>query len=161
MKRVYPDKDVCMGCRICELACLTVHSESKDLIIAYTLERANGLAPCKTVVEDGHVCVALSCRHCANALCVAACISGALYKDEAAGKTLYDPSRCVGCWSCLMACPFGAIQANRQAGKIIKCDLCEGREMPACVEACPNLALIWEDRERESPTTSQAAKDRG
>lgn len=27
-----------------------------------------------------------------------------------------------------------------------KCDLCLGRETPACVEFCPNLALVYEDR---------------
>jgi carbon-monoxide dehydrogenase iron sulfur subunit len=32
---------------------------------------------------------------------------------------------------------------NRQAEAGIKCDLCEGRDMPACVEACPTHALIF------------------
>jgi carbon-monoxide dehydrogenase iron sulfur subunit len=98
------------------------------------------------VYEKGPVCVSLSCRHCENPSCVTACISGALYKDEESGKTKYDESQCVGCWSCLMACPFGAIRRNPSKGKIIKCDLCEGRDKPACVEACPNAALSYEDR---------------
>lgn len=146
MRRVYPNKDFCIGCHICELACLTAHSESKDLIIAVREEQASGLRPCKAVYEKGPVCVSLSCRHCENPSCVTACISGALYKDEETGKTKYDESQCVGCWSCLMACPFGAIRRNPSKGKIIKCDLCEGRDKPACVEACPNAALSYEDR---------------
>jgi carbon-monoxide dehydrogenase iron sulfur subunit len=32
---------------------------------------------------------------------------------------------------------------NRQAEAGIKCDLCEDRDMPACVEACPTHALIF------------------
>ena len=147
MKRVYPNKDFCIGCRLCELACLTAHSESKDLIIAYTKERLTGLAPCKAVYENGPVCVSLSCRHCEDAFCVSTCISGALYKDKVSGKTMYNESKCVGCWSCMMACPYGAIKRNPVKKKIIKCDLCEGREMPACVEACPNAALVYEDRD--------------
>lgn len=149
MKRVYPVKEVCIGCRLCEIACITAHSESGDVIIACTEERQAGLQPCKAVFEKGPVCVSLSCRHCDNPHCVSACISGALYKDKATGKTCYDPDQCVGCWSCLMACPFGAIRRNPAKKKIIKCDLCEGRHMPACVEACPNGALIFEDRDAE------------
>ena len=146
MKRVYPDKDFCIGCRLCEIACLTAHSQSRDLIIAYTEERRQGLTPCKAVYEEGSVCVALSCRHCAEPACVAACISGALTKDPESGRTVYDRERCVGCWSCLVACPYGAIRRDPRENKIFKCDLCEGRDMPACVEACPNRALFWEER---------------
>ncbi len=40
MKRVYPDKDYCIGCHLCELACITAHSKSKDLIVAYREERS-------------------------------------------------------------------------------------------------------------------------
>lgn len=146
MRRVYPKKDVCIGCRICELACLTAHSASKDLVIAVREEQTAGLQPCKAVYEKGPVCVSLSCRHCEEPTCVSACISGALYKDEATGRTVYDEKQCVGCWSCLMACPYGAIRRNTSKKKIIKCDLCPDRDVPACVEACPNAALIYEDR---------------
>jgi len=148
MKRVYPDKDFCIGCHICELACITAHSKSKDLILAYTVERGqNGLASCKHVYEGGPTCVALSCRHCDEPSCVAACISGALQKDPESGRTVYDRDKCVGCWSCLMACPYGAIARHPLEQKIVKCDLCFDRPGgPACVEACPNKALKQEER---------------
>lgn len=147
MKRVYPVRDVCIGCRICELACITAHSDSKDLVIAMKQEKAaKGLAPCRLVYEKGPVCLAMSCRHCEEPSCVATCISGALYKDPASGKTLYDASKCVGCYSCLMACSYGAIRRHPTSKTIIKCDLCEGRDMPACVQACPNKALLFEER---------------
>jgi len=148
MKRVYPNKDVCIGCHICELACITAHSKSKDLILAYTVERGqNGLSSCKHVHEAGPVCVALSCRHCDEPACVAACISGALRKDPETGRTVYDREKCVGCWSCLMACPYGAIARHPLEPKIVKCDLCHDRPGgPACVAACPNQALKQEER---------------
>lgn len=148
MKRVYPNKDVCIGCHICELACLTAHSQSKDLILAYTVERGeNGLSSCKHVHEEGPICVALSCRHCDEPSCVAACISGALQKDPETGRTVYNREKCVGCWSCLMACPYGAISRHPLEQKIVKCDLCYDRPGgPACVEACPNKALKQEER---------------
>ncbi|WP_243546445.1 4Fe-4S dicluster domain-containing protein [Pseudodesulfovibrio tunisiensis] len=148
MKRVYPDKDYCIGCHLCELACLTAHSESKDLIIAYTEERArDGLSPCKRVFEKGTVSVAISCRHCDEPSCVAACISGGLQKDPETGRTVYNRDKCVGCWSCLMACPYGAIRRHPTENRIVKCDLCADREEgPACVAACPNQALKFEER---------------
>ena len=46
-----------------------------------------------------------------------------------------------------MACPYGAVSDNAKECKIVKCDLCEDRELPACVEACPNAALVFEDRD--------------
>lgn len=146
MKRVYPDKEVCIGCRLCEVACLTVHSKSQDIIIAHREEKAAGLSSRKAVYQSGPTCVALSCRHCAEPACVAACISGALSKDPQSGRTEYDESKCVGCWSCVMSCPFGAIKRHAAKQKIVKCDLCKGRKMPACVEACPNRALKYEER---------------
>ena len=144
LKKVFPRKEVCIGCHLCEIACLTAHSQSKDVIIAWTEERPNGLETCKTVVHKGSACVALSCRHCEEPICVAACISGALAKD-AEGRTTYDEEKCVGCWSCLMSCPFGAIKRHPVKEKIVKCDLCPGRDVPACVEACPNKALLLKD----------------
>ncbi|CCO24313.1 4Fe-4S dicluster domain-containing protein [Maridesulfovibrio hydrothermalis] len=147
MKRVYPDKEYCMGCRLCEFACLAAHSENKDLIKAYREERAEGLSARKRVFESEDNCVAISCRHCDDPGCVPVCISGALVKDDVSGITIYDADKCVGCWACIMACPYGAIQRNKLENKIIKCDLCEGREQgPACVEACPNCALKYEER---------------
>lgn len=142
LKKVFPQKEYCIGCHLCEIACVTAHSKSGDVIIAWTQEREGGqIAPCKSVIEKGPATVALSCRHCDDPMCVSACISGALYKD-AEGRTAYDEDKCVGCWSCLVTCPFGSIRRHPVKDKIIKCDLCPGREIPACVAACPNSALL-------------------
>ena len=150
MKKVYPNKDFCIGCHLCEVACLTAHSKSKDIIIAFKEERVEqGVCSCKGVSHQGPDSVALSCRHCDEPSCVAACVSGALTKNPETGRTEYNEEQCVGCWSCVMACPFGSIRRHPIKAKIVKCDLCAGRDMPACVEACPNLALLYEDRDEK------------
>ena len=146
MKHVYMDKDFCIGCGLCELACLTAHSKSGDLILAFVDEAAGGLRSCKKVHRDGSECASIGCRHCDEPSCVAACISGALYKDLESGRTVYQKEKCVGCWSCMMACPYGAISRHPVEAKIVKCDRCPDREVPACVTACPNLALKYEER---------------
>ncbi|TIH19997.1 4Fe-4S dicluster domain-containing protein [Marinifilum sp. JC120] len=148
MKRIYPDRDMCIGCGLCVLGCLAAHSKSHDLVLAYKEERAKGLVSRKRLIEADEVCVAISCRHCEEPECVPVCISGALSKDEKTGITVYDADKCVGCWTCIMACPYGAIQRDKYNNKIIKCDLCAGRESgPACVEACSNRALKYEERQ--------------
>ena len=67
-----------------------------------------------------------------------------MHRDEETGAVLCDEDRCVGCWMCVMVCPFGAIQRNTVGNKAAsKCDLCYGEEIPACVANCPNEALTF------------------
>ncbi|MDQ7031317.1 MAG: 4Fe-4S dicluster domain-containing protein [Desulfonauticus sp.] len=146
MKRVFINPEFCIGCRLCELACLTEHSQSKDLILAYRDEVASGLLPRNRVEEKGYITASLTCRHCEDPYCVRACISGALQKDPETGRVTYDEDQCVGCWSCLMACPFGSIKRHPIKEKIVKCDLCPDRSVPACVSSCPNQALTFEEK---------------
>ena len=54
-----------------------------------------------------------------------------------------DPEKCVGCWMCIMVCPIGAIYRDSEDKAAVKCDLCEGKEIPACVLSCPTNALLY------------------
>jgi len=51
--------------------------------------------------------VAISCMHCTDPPCVAACPTKALSKRED-GIVLSDKNKCIGCGYCGWACPFGA-----------------------------------------------------
>ena len=138
MKRIYPKEQHCLGCKLCEVYCVTSHSESKDIIKAHKLEE---ITPRIIVETKGYTSFALQCRHCDDADCTKACITGAMKKDKESGIVNYDSDRCVGCWTCIMACPFGLIKKS-EAGKVIsKCDLCIEEEEPACLSNCPNNAL--------------------
>jgi carbon-monoxide dehydrogenase iron sulfur subunit len=145
MKRIYTLEDVCIGCHLCEVACITEHSLSKDTVKAYLHEQSRPISRCTVEEMDGGIIsLSTTCRHCDEPDCMQACISGAIQKDEK-GVVRMDIDQCVGCWSCVMACPYGAIQRNLTRKKANKCDLCPDRKSPACVDACPNRALVFKE----------------
>lgn len=87
--------------------------------------------------------MAIQCRHCEEPACLDACICGGITKDPETGDVKYFSDKCVACWSCIMACPFGAVLRAREQGCAVKCDRCPDRDTPACVHACPTGALVW------------------
>ena len=145
MKRIYIREEYCIGCRLCEIHCLVQHSKSKKIIKAFKKEFPRAL-PRILVEEKGYLSFAIQCRHCEEAPCIEACITGAMYRDEATGAVLCNEDRCIGCWMCIMVCPFGVIKRNLEKKRIAsKCDLCYEEEMPVCVANCPNEALELRD----------------
>jgi carbon-monoxide dehydrogenase iron sulfur subunit len=145
MKRIFVKEEVCIGCRLCEVHCLVEHSKSKNIIKAFKEENPKSLS--RIVVEEkGNLSFGLQCRHCEEPYCLEACMSGALYQDEKTGAVLHNKEQCVGCWMCIMVCPYGAIQRDLTGKKAAsKCDLCAGREVPVCVMKCPNEALEYRE----------------
>ncbi|MDZ7837583.1 MAG: 4Fe-4S dicluster domain-containing protein [Actinomycetota bacterium] len=147
MKKIYIQEEYCIGCRLCEIYCQVKHSKSKKIIKAFKSEQGQ-LMPRVLVEEIGHNSFAIQCRHCVDAPCVDACISGAMKKNISTGVVTCDQDKCVGCWSCIMVCPYGAISKDPGERKIAsKCDLCEDEEIPVCVSNCPNEALKFMDVE--------------
>ena len=141
MRRLYTDIRRCMACRTCELACVVRHSQSGDLATA--MGEIPGLKQLVKVKASELGAFPLRCHHCEEAACIDACKSGAVHRDPVSGKVLIDRNKCVGCWMCVMVCPFGAVFADMKNGKALKCDLCEGHDRPACAEACPTSALCY------------------
>jgi len=133
----------CTACKTCELACAVEHSASKNLLGAIAEEPAPSS---RVSVEKGPGFVApLQCRQCVDAPCVVVCPTKALYRSGPDSPVVIDHELCVGCRSCVLACPFGVIRMDRYSQAIIKCDQCAARlergELPACVSACPAQAL--------------------
>jgi carbon-monoxide dehydrogenase iron sulfur subunit len=146
LKRIIIREEYCMGCRLCEVYCLVQHSRTKNIIKAYKGEYPKP-QPRLIVEEKGQISFALQCRHCKDAPCLEACITGAMYRDEKTGAILCEENKCVGCWMCIMVCPLGVIDRNREGKKVIsKCDLCIGEEIPVCVKNCPNEAIVYEEK---------------
>jgi carbon-monoxide dehydrogenase iron sulfur subunit len=141
MRQIYCQTELCMACHLCEIHCLVAHSQSRNIIKAFKRESPRAV-PRIQVEESDALSLSISCRQCREPFCVYACLSGALHKDAETGLIMVDQERCVGCWTCVIACPFGAIVPDFNRGKIFKCDLCDGQAEPACVANCPNEALI-------------------
>jgi len=144
MPQIRAREQYCLGCKLCEIHCLVAHSRSRKIIKAFTHER-DEIAPCILVEDAGQVSFAVQCRHCEEAPCIEACITGAMHRDEGSGAVLCDADRCVGCFSCVMVCPAGAVMRHPGGKVVSKCDLCSERGVPACVENCPNEALVYEE----------------
>lgn len=149
MKRIYVREEVCMGCHLCEVYCQAEHSKSKDLIKAFKKEFPPAL-PCLSVEERKPVSFSVRCCHCADAPCVYACLTGALHREPDSGIVTVDTDKCMGCWTCMLVCPLGAIKQDMLRKKVIKCDLCQGKDIPACVANCPNEALVYMDAKEGS-----------
>jgi carbon-monoxide dehydrogenase iron sulfur subunit len=142
MKRIYARGEVCMGCHLCEVYCRLAHSTVQDIVKAFNRDAVPSVAAVQ-VQEARPISFALQCRHCDDPVCVYSCLSGALSKDPESGVVTVDTEKCIGCWTCMLACPVAAPRRDTTRGKVFKCDLCAGREMPACVQNCPNEALVY------------------
>ncbi len=149
MKRIYVREEVCMGCGLCRVHCQTEHSQSKDIYKAFKREMPLP-QPRLCVERRGDVCFAVQCRHCDEPWCVYSCLTGAMRKDPVTGIVTSDPEKCIGCWTCLIACPNGALIKDRSNKIVAKCDFCPGQDTPVCVVNCPNEALVLAETDDES-----------
>ena len=143
----------CLACRSCELACAKAHAGFEDMVAA-VLAGAH-LVPRVRVIAAAGRAVPVQCRHCEDAPCVTVCPSGALHRDKNTRRVLTALDKCIKCKACVRVCPYGAVRWNKKAGRIFKCDLCEGvvvegRPGPHCVPACPTGALRMKDGANES-----------
>ena len=161
---VLHDTTLCVGCRSCEAACNEVNSlpqpdEPFDELSVLDRKRRTH-ADSYTVVnrydDPGHpmspVFRKSQCNHCLEPACASACFVGAFTKTPE-GAVVYDPSLCVGCRYCIIACPFDVPTYEYDEvlePRVMKCTMCHPRvvegELPGCVEACPMEALTFGKR---------------
>lgn len=133
---VIADASRCIGCRTCEVACAAAHSGSS------TIDKTR-FFPRLKVIKGGNVSVPVMCRQCENAPCASVCPNDALVRHHDSIQVIQ--ARCIGCKSCVIACPFGAIDVVAVTGtksEVHKCDLCiDVAASPSCVRVCPTSAL--------------------
>jgi len=132
--------DRCTGCKTCELYCATERGSNSKFLLRSAQETP--LPQARVRVEGcNQTPVALQCRHCRQAPCLEACLTGALVRDPDTQLVVIRESRCIGCWTCTLFCPYGVIYPWPQRGIALKCDRCLYMENPICVDVCPTRAL--------------------
>lgn len=171
---VLADMEKCSGCRACEVACFAVHLKNPLKTVGAV---TTPVIPNLYVTKSERGTMPIQCHHCENAPCLLSCATRAITREN--DVVVINRRKCIGCKNCVVACPFGAIGLLGAAeiaeiGKlygccgvpkdgtavkyVYKCDLCAGRDKPACVSVCPNEALRVVDASDElSDKRSRAA----
>lgn len=142
MKRVYVNEQWCLGCHLCEYNCAFANSGKTNMALAL---KDIKIRPRIKVDGKDKITFAVSCRHCDDPICVKSCIAGAISIND--GVVVIDQDKCVGCYTCMLVCPYGALSMGDE-GAMQKCELCTRNSFgePACVKGCPNNAIVFEER---------------
>jgi anaerobic dimethyl sulfoxide reductase subunit B (iron-sulfur subunit) len=138
----YFEPERCLKCWACEIACEQWHGIKAG---TYKLRRVSEVTS-GTFPKVKRTFLSLSCHHCSKAPCAAVCPTGAISQRVEDGIVLVDDQKCIGCYACLEACPFGVPQFDAD-GLMHLCDMCLDRldngQRPICAETCPTGALHW------------------
>lgn len=151
------DSARCKGCRGCEYDC----ADANNLPVPIPTKDIKGLRKPdemhRTVVNEyntskGKVFAKMQCMHCNEPACGAACLTQAMSKTKE-GPVIWRGDKCMGCRYCMVSCPFDIpkFEYHSPNPKIQKCTMCyetrvQKGELPACVENCPNEALMFGTR---------------
>lgn len=148
------DTTRCVGCEKCVEACKEENGlgEDRPWPGQGRIDDLSATRNCTVLRRPNQQFVLQQCRHCLEPACASACLVGALQKTPE-GPVIYDADKCIGCRYCLLACPYGIPRYdwNTQVPFVHKCTMCYQRisagGIPACVEACPEQATIFGQRE--------------
>ncbi len=137
------DQRKCIGCHACTVACKAEHDVPIGVYRTWVKYIEKGEFP-----NTRRYFLVNRCNHCDDAPCVAICPTRALYK-RSDGIVDFDASRCIGCKSCMQACPYDALYIDPYSQTAAKCNYCAHRTEvglePACVTVCPERAIIAGD----------------
>jgi formate dehydrogenase iron-sulfur subunit len=170
------DVSKCIGCRGCQIACKQwndlpavpstssgTYQNPPDLQAStWTLVRFQEVSDRNEAVK--WLFRKDSCMHCTDAACVNLCPAGARFRTDS-GAIGTDDEKCIGCQSCVAACPFGKPRYSEETNKAYKCKLCAERIQanlpPACVKACPTGALMFGEKQEMLKLASNRVKELG
>lgn len=166
---ILTNTELCIGCRTCEIACVVAHNG--DNVDAVDMQN---FYPRLKILKESGITGAVMCRHCEDAPCANVCPNDAIVHAEDTIQVIQE--KCIGCKSCVLACPYGAMSIiNQPVVQVVqdtaialnykseaqKCDLCQSRTQdrgPACVESCPTNALYIMDPSTIEKVTAKKQK---
>jgi Fe-S-cluster-containing dehydrogenase component/formate-dependent nitrite reductase membrane component NrfD len=147
------DQDRCIGCHACTVACKEEHQVPLGVFRTWVKYIEKGEFP----YTSRHFGV-MRCNHCDSAPCVTICPTNALYR-RSDGIIDFDNQRCIGCKSCMQACPYDALYIDPNLNTAAKCNFCahrvEANLEPACVIVCPTQAILAGDLDDPASLVSQ------
>ena len=137
------DNRTCIGCHACTVACKSEHDVPIGVNRTHVKYIETGTYPDSSREFSVH-----RCNHCEDSPCTVICPTNALFKRDD-GIVDFDSDRCIGCKSCMQACPYDALYIDPNNGTAAKCNYCAHRiehsYEPACVIVCPTESITSGD----------------
>lgn len=179
------DTKRCIGCHTCATACKMANNLPNEIwwnrvvtVGGDSIDTADGVYPSNTMSF-----YTMQCQHCMNPACLDVCPTGATQKDSD-GIVSIDDELCIGCESCIQACPYEGVRTlvkgepeyrldvvvgefdapAHKGGTVEKCTFCRNLidrgESPACMQLCPGRARYWGDLDDPESDISKAIEGR-
>lgn len=147
------DNRKCIGCHACTVACKSEHDVPIGVNRTWVKQVEKGTFP-----DSRRLFSVMRCNHCTDAPCVEICPVEALHVRED-GIVDFDNERCIGCKACMQACPYDVLYIDPNTHTAAKCNYCAHRVdvglEPACVNVCPEHAIISGDMEDPNSEIAQ------
>ena len=106
------DLNRCFGCQTCAVACKMANNLPNDVL--FNQVKTVGGDSVDTAAGEYPNCtlsyLPFQCQHCENPACLEVCPTGATAKDEETGIVSVDSELCIGCESCIKACPYEGVR---------------------------------------------------
>lgn len=181
------DTKRCTGCNMCSMSCRVDHNLPNDVLYSTAVTDGSDYFRVPTGVYPNDLKMmfyTMGCQHCDNPACVEVCPTGAAYKREEDGLVLIDNEKCIGCKSCIAACPYEGVRTllsseptyplDFQIGDhraqehipntVEKCTFCSERldddERPLCIDLCPAVARYFGDLDDSASEISKVLSER-
>ncbi len=138
----------CIDCELCLEACRNINGVpiygSRTSILELSIPSAQG--------QQARSFMPILCNQCNEPHCVRVCPTGATYKETSNGIVLMNQQKCIGCKTCMAACPYNARYFKEEDRAIDKCNFCfdtklktSGGKATACSAACPAKVRVFGD----------------